>query len=102
MLFVHLLLAAACFLIFVMGVASFRDGSDSSIPIVTAVFLMLMVFGVVKKETVNIPNATIERAIKVCEANGGLKYLNQREIGCVNGVIIQSNSLPMPAEDPVQ
>lgn len=102
MLIVHLLLGLACFLIFVMGGISFQGESGNPVPIILAVLMAFMVLGIVKKETVNIPNATIERAIKVCEANGGLKYLNHREIGCVNGVIIQSNSLPMPAEEPVQ
>ncbi len=51
------------------------------------------------KETAPIHSASVHQAIVLCETNGGLKTLGQREAVCENGVTFNTRSLKQPEKE---
>ena len=52
-----------------------------------------------EKETTPIHSASVHQAIVLCETNGGLKTLDQREAVCENGVTFNTRSLKLPEKE---
>lgn len=53
----------------------------------------------VQTETAPIHSASVHQAVVLCETNGGLKTLDQREAICENGVAFKTRSLKQPEKN---
>jgi hypothetical protein len=52
-----------------------------------------LVLGVVEGQTGPIDSMHVHKAITICEANGGLKSIDQRQAICNNGITLETNTL---------
>jgi len=66
------------------------------IPLIAAGMFMGVVLSRFETETAPIHSASVHQAIVLCETNGGLKTLDQREAVCENGVAFNTRSLKQP------
>ena len=56
----------------------------------------MAILGQVIEQTESINSASVHQAAVLCETNGGLKTLDQREAVCANGVAFNTRSLKQP------
>ena len=66
------------------------------LPLFVAIAFGLTIISNVYDETVPIDSASVHQAVVLCETNGGLKTLDQREAVCENGVAFNTRSLKQP------
>ena len=96
------MIAIGLVLIFILGaLLSVAIRNDDTGPLFILPFFAAMAFGFaiisnVYDETVPIDSASVHQAIVLCETNGGLKTLDQREAVCENGVAFNTPSLKQP------
>lgn len=101
MAFTYALIISGIISIFMMGVlfniSCNRDvGPVFIIPLFATVLFMVAILTRIDTETVPIHSASVHQAIILCETNGGLKTLDQREAVCANGVAFNTRSLKQP------
>lgn len=100
--FSYAIIIAFSLLIFVNGLLFyiFIKNEDIGIffiiPLFAAGMLMGGIVTRVETETAPIDSASVHQAIVLCETNGGLKTLDQREAICENGVTFKTRSLKQP------
>ena len=99
MSFTYAMIATFILLIFVNGMVFYGGikSKDSSpliiLPLVGTGMLIGAILSRVEKETLPIDSASVHQAVVLCESNGGLKTLDQREAVCENGVSFNTQSL---------
>lgn len=93
-------------LIFVNGIvfyAVLKSNKDNGpliiVPVIGTGMLFMAILLRIEKETVPIHSASVHQAIVLCETNGGLKMLDQREAVCENGVAFNTRSLKKPEKE---
>ena len=105
MAFAYTIIIIAILVIFIMGnlFVSFIKEKDSGplffVPLLTAGMFMGTILSRFETETARIDSASVHQAVVLCEANGGLKTLDQREAACENGVTFKTRSLKQPEKE---
>lgn len=69
------------------------------LPLSVAGMFMGAILSRFETETAPIHSASVHQAIVLCETNGGLKTLDQREAICENGVAFNTRSLKQPEKE---
>lgn len=95
-------IAISVVLIFILGaifavcVKNDETGPLFIVPFISAIAFGLFIMSCLYHETATIDSASVHQAIVLCETNGGLKTLDQRETVCENGVAFNTRSLKQP------
>lgn len=105
MAFAYTIIILAILTIFAMGnlFNIFVKSKDNSglflIPLFAAGMFMGSILSRFETETAPIHSASVHQAVVLCETNGGLKTLDQREAICENGVTFNTRSLKQPEKE---
>lgn len=102
MAFAYTIIILSILTIFIMGnlfnilVKSIETSGIFFLPLIAAGMFMGVILSRFETETAPIDSASVHQAVVLCETNGGLKTLDQREAVCENGVAFKTRSLKQP------
>ena len=69
------------------------DGGILTLAIILSCTCLGVVLGVVEIQTNPIDSTNVHKAITICDANGGLKSIDQRQAICNNGITLETKTL---------
>lgn len=88
------LIAVLCVSLLFLGVWMTKIKNDDGGILTLAIIICLgVVLGVVEIQTDPIDAMNVHKAITICDANGGLKSIDQRQAICNNGITLETKTL---------